>query len=74
MTDNEKDDVVLLSFKNRVEIMKAIMEMTSFGLRQSKDLADNIPSVVISNVQESFATKSKVILEKAGGVVEIRLN
>lgn len=71
MTENQKYDVVLISFTNRVEIMKAIMGMTTSGLRESKDMADNVPSTVMSNVTEKFAKRSKEKLEKAGGVVEI---
>lgn len=72
MTENQKYDVMLISFTNRVEIMKAIMSMISAGLRESKDMADNVPSTVMSNVTEKFAERSKEKLEKAGGVVEIR--
>lgn len=52
--------------------MKAIMSMTSYGLKQSKDIADTVPSTIMSKVTEKFAKRSKEILEQAGGVVEIR--
>jgi ribosomal protein L7/L12 len=46
--------------------------MTSLGLRGSKEIADNVPSPVVTGVKHQFALKSKDILEKAGGTAEIR--
>ena len=72
MTDTQKYDVILVSCVNRVEIMKAIMSMTSLGLKGSKDVADNAPAPVMTCVAHAFALQSKEILEKAGGTVEVR--
>jgi large subunit ribosomal protein L7/L12 len=72
MSDKLKYDVILTACVNRVEIMQAIMSITSLGLRGSKDITDNVPSPVMTGVKYQFALKSKDILEKAGGSVEIR--
>lgn len=72
MSDKQNYDVILTTCVSRVEIMKAIMGMTSLGLKGSKDIADNVPSPVMTGVKHQFALKSKEILEKAGGTVEIR--
>jgi len=74
MSETQKYDVILLSCVNRVEIMKAIMSMTSHGLRGSKDIADNAPAPVMTCVDHKFALQSKSILEKSGGKVEVRVS
>ena len=68
-----KFDVVLVdSGNNKIQMMGIIMDLTGWGLKQSKDLLDKPPGVVLKAVSKKDADKAIQRLEAAGAKAEMR--
>jgi len=66
-------NVVLTEFgEQKIQVIKAVRELTSLGLRESKALVDGVPSEVLKDVDKEQAAAAKERLEKAGATVEIK--
>jgi len=66
-------DVILKSpGQAKLQIVKAVKELTGLGLKEAKDLVDAAPKAVKEKVSKSEAEQVKAILEEAGGEVEIK--
>ncbi|HWP00827.1 MAG TPA: 50S ribosomal protein L7/L12 [Methylococcus sp.] len=66
-------DVVMTSFgANKVNVIKAIREITGLGLKEAKDLVEGVPSTVKEGVPKQEAENIKKKLEEAGATVEIK--
>lgn len=66
-------DVVMTSFgANKVNVIKAIREITGLGLKEAKDLVEGVPSTVKEGVAKQEAENIKKKLEEAGATVEIK--
>lgn len=66
-------DVVLKDFgAQKIQVIKAVRELTDLGLRESKELVEGVPSPVKQGVPKEEAEQAKAKIEDAGGVVEIR--
>lgn len=64
--------LTLKSFGERkIEVIKAVREVTSLGLKQAKDLVEAAPQVVKESISKEEAATIKQKLEAAGAVVEI---
>ncbi len=64
--------VTLKSFGERkIEVIKAVREVTTLGLKQAKDLVEAAPQVVKEGVPKEEAETAKQKLEAAGAAVEI---
>ena len=65
--------VVLASFgENKVNVIKAVRELTGLGLKEAKDLVDASPKPVKEGVTKDEAEKIKAALEEQGAKVEIK--
>jgi len=65
--------VVLSEFgANKVNVIKAVRELTGLGLKEAKDLVDGAPKPVKEGVNKADAEAAKKKLEDAGAKVEIR--
>jgi large subunit ribosomal protein L7/L12 len=65
--------VVLASFgENKVNVIKAVRELTSLGLKEAKDLVDGAPKPVKEAVNKADAEAAKKKLEDAGAKVEVK--
>ena len=65
--------VVLTGFgENKVNVIKAVREVTGLGLKEAKDLVDGAPKPVKEGVYKDEAEKVKAQLEKAGAKVELK--
>ena len=65
--------VVLKSFGDKkIEVIKAVREVTTLGLKQAKDLVEAAPQVVKENVSKEEAETIKKKLEAAGATVEVK--
>ena len=74
-TEDEKSefDVVLSAAGDKkIQVIKAIRELTKKSLGDSKALADNVPSTILSGASKEDAEKAKKALEDAGGTVELK--
>ena len=65
--------VMLASFgENKVNVIKAVRELTGLGLKEAKDLVDGAPKAVKEGVSKADAEAAKKKLEEAGGKVEVK--
>ena len=67
-------DVILKSAgQAKLQIVKAVKELTGLGLKEAKDLVDKAPDAVIKEkVSKAEAEQVKASIEEAGGEVEIK--
>ena len=56
----------------KIQIIKAIRELTGLGLKEAKDIADGAPKMVKENVAKAEAEEMKKKLEEAGATVELK--
>jgi len=65
--------VVLSSFgENKVNVIKAVRELTGLGLKEAKDLVDGAPKPVKEGVNKADAEAAKKKLEEAGGKADVK--
>jgi large subunit ribosomal protein L7/L12 len=57
---------------NKIQVIKAVRELTSLGLKEAKDLVEAAPKAVREGVTKEEATKAKERLEEAGAKAEIK--
>jgi len=57
---------------NKIQVIKAVRELTSLGLKEAKDLVDGAPKPVLEKVSKEDAEKAKAQLEAAGAGVELK--
>ena len=71
----EKDefDVILTGAgAAKIQVIKAVRELTSLGLKEAKDLVDSAPNAVLEKVAKEAAEAAKAKIEDAGGSVELK--
>ncbi len=56
---------------NKISVIRAVRELTSLGLKESKDLVESAPKPVKEGVNKDDAAAAKQKLEEAGATVEI---
>lgn len=56
----------------KIQVIKAVREITAKGLKDAKDLVDKAPSVIKENVSKDEAEEIKKKLEEAGAKVELK--
>ena len=65
--------VMLTSFgENKVNVIKAVREITGLGLKEAKDLVDGAPKPVKEGISKADSEAAKKKLEEAGAKVEIK--
>ena len=57
---------------NKINVIKAVRELTNLGLKESKDLVEGAPKPVKENVNKDDAAAAKAKLEAAGATVEVK--
>ena len=57
---------------NKINVIKAVREVTSLGLKEAKDLVDGAPKTVKDGVNKDEAATIKKKFEDAGAKVEIK--
>ena len=57
---------------NKINVIKAVREVTSLGLKEAKDLVDGAPKPVKESISKDDAEKLKKELEDAGAKVELK--
>ena len=66
-------DVILTGFGDKkLNVIKAIREITGLGLKEAKDMVEGCPKTVKEGVAKDEAEKIKAELEAAGATVEIK--
>jgi large subunit ribosomal protein L7/L12 len=57
---------------NKVNVIKAVREITGLGLKEAKDLVDGAPKPVKEGINKADAEAAKKKLDDAGGKAEIK--
>nr|WP_200858158.1 50S ribosomal protein L7/L12 [Dehalococcoides mccartyi] len=57
---------------NKINVIKAVRELTSLGLKEAKDMVEAAPKAVKENVSKEEADAAKKALEAAGATIEIK--
>ena len=73
--EEEKDefDVVLTAAGDqKIQVIKEVRSLTSWGLKEAKELVDGAPNPVLEAVDKEAADKAKEALEAVGASVELR--
>jgi large subunit ribosomal protein L7/L12 len=66
-------DVVLTGFGDKkIQVIKVVRAVTTLGLKEAKDLVDNVPKPLKEQVPKTEADDIKAKIEEAGGTVEIK--
>lgn len=66
-------NVVLLGpGDKKIQVIKAVRELTPLGLKEAKELVDSAPAPILEGVPKEAAEEAKGKLEAAGGSVEIK--
>ena len=58
--------------ESKINVIKAVREITQLGLKEAKDLVDAAPKPVLENVSKEDAEKAAAKLREAGATVEIK--
>ncbi len=56
----------------KVQVIKAVREITGLGLKEAKDLVDGAPKAVKEGISKADAEAAKKKLEEAGAKVELK--
>jgi len=56
----------------KINVIKAVRQLTALGLREAKELVDSAPSTVMEAVAKEAADDAKSKLEEAGAVIELK--
>jgi large subunit ribosomal protein L7/L12 len=66
-------DVVLTDIgANKIQVIKAVRELTSLGLKEAKDLVDSAPKAIKEGVAKDEAEAAKAKLEEVGAKAEVK--
>jgi len=57
---------------NKINVIKAVREVTSLGLKEAKDLVDGAPKTVKEGINKDEAATIKKKFEEAGAKVEVK--
>ena len=68
----EFDVVLKAAGDKKINVIKAVREVTSLGLKEAKDLVEGAPKPVKEGVSKDEAAKIKKQLEDAGATVEVK--
>jgi large subunit ribosomal protein L7/L12 len=71
--EQDEFDVILEEAgAQKIQVIKAVRELTSLGLKEAKDLVDGAPKAVIEKGTKEAAEKAKASLEAAGAKVTVK--
>ena len=57
---------------NKINVIKAVREVTSLGLREAKELVESAPTAIKEGIAKEEADEIKGKLEEAGATVEVK--
>lgn len=68
----EFDVVVTDVGAQKIQVIKAVRELTNLGLKEAKDMVEEMPKAIREGVAKEEADAAKARLEEAGATVELR--
>ena len=69
---SEFDVVLTAAGGAKLQVVKAVKELTGLGLKEAKEMVDNAPSTLKEGVSKDEAEGIKKALEEAGAEVELK--
>jgi len=69
---DEFDVVITAAGAQKIQVIKAVRELTSLGLKEAKDLVDGAPKAVLEKANKDAAEAARAKLEDAGASVEVK--
>lgn len=71
--DKTEFDVVLEGFgDNKIQVIKAVRELTNLGLKEAKEVVEGAPKAVLEGAKKEDAEAAKEKLEAAGAAVTLK--
>ena len=68
----EFDVVLKAAGEKKINVIKAVREVTSLGLKEAKDLVESAPATIKEGVSKDEAETIKKKFEEAGATIEIK--
>ncbi|MCL4140945.1 UNVERIFIED_CONTAM: hypothetical protein GTU68_026386 [Idotea baltica] len=66
-------DVMLTAAGDKkIQVIKAVRELTSLGLKEAKEMVESAPVAVIEGASKDDAEAAKTKIEEAGGSVDLK--
>ncbi len=69
---NEFDVVLTSAGDKKIQVIKAVRELTGLGLKEAKDLVEAAPTNVLEAAKKEDAEAAKAKIEEAGGAVDLK--
>ena len=69
---DEFDVMLMVAGGQKIQVIKAVRELTSLGLKEAKDVVDSAPSAVLEKADKAAAEAAKAKLEEAGATIELK--
>ena len=66
------DVIITAAGDKKIQVIKAVREITSLGLKEAKELVDSAPKAVKEGLDKDAAEELKTKLEEAGASVELK--
>lgn len=57
---------------NKINVIKAVRQVTALGLKEAKDLVESAPATVLEGVSKDKANEAKTLIEAEKAVVEVK--
>ena len=71
--EQDEFDVILEGAGDKkIQVIKVVRELTSLGLKETKDVVDGAPKTVLEKANKETADKAKEALEGAGATVSVK--
>jgi len=73
-TDEKTDYTVTMTScgDKKIQVLKVLRELTGLGLKEAKDMIDNLPKDLKENVSKEEAQNMKSKLEEVGATIELK--
>ena len=68
----EFDVILTAAGANKIQVIKAVRELTSLGLKEAKDLVEGAPKPVKEGVSKEEADAAKAKLVEAGATADVK--
>ena len=70
--EDEFDVILTDGGAQKIQVIKAVREITSLGLKEAKDLVVSAPKPILEKASKDDAEKAKAKLVEAGATVELK--
>ncbi len=70
--DAEVSVILTACGDKKIQVLKAVREITGLGLKEAKEIVDSVPKAIKEGIDKEEAGKLKAMLEEQGGTAEIK--